>query len=175
LNAARARRTFDAVGERSTALESERLARQYFELFNARSIGRLAQLIHPDVVLELQAVDVGRVLRGRGELVRFFAEQFARRRWDAYLHAVHALDECKVIVEGRVRWIDDERVLRDSPRVWALEFCDGLLLRSIPARSVDDAHAILMPGAGSRESFDPARRDAEREAVARSRQSRSRD
>jgi SnoaL-like domain len=131
------------VGERSTGLESERLARQYFELFNARSIGRLAELIHPDVVLELQAVDVGRVLRGRPELVRFFAEQFARRRWDAYLQAVHALDECKVIVEGRVRWIDDERVLRDSPRVWALEFCDGLLLRSIPARSVDDAHAIL--------------------------------
>jgi hypothetical protein len=151
LNALRAPRTFDGVGEQSTPLESEHLARRYFELFNARSIGRLAELIHPDVVLELQAVDVGRVLRGRRELLRFFEEHFARRRWDAFAHAFHALDERKVIVEGRVCWIDDDRVLRDSPRVWALEFCDGLLLRSIPARSVDDAFALLSTGGiGSR-------------------------
>jgi hypothetical protein len=125
------------------APESERLARRYFELFAARSLRQLATLVHPEVVLELQAVEVGRVLRGREELLRFFEEQFARRRWDAVLQACHAVDEEKVIVEGRVRWIDDQRILRDDPRVWALVFRDGLLFHSSPARSVSDAHALL--------------------------------
>ena len=34
------------------------------------------------------------------------------------------LDDDRVIVEGRLRWIDDERVIRDDPVVWALEFRD---------------------------------------------------
>lgn len=124
-------------------LDSERLARLYFERFSKHSIEGLAELIHPDVVLELQAVEVGRVLRGRAELLQFFEEQFMRRRWWAVVQACHAVNEDRAIVEGRVRWIDDERVLRDDPRVWALEFCDGLLVRSTPARSVAGAEALL--------------------------------
>ena len=124
-------------------LDSERLARLYFERFSEHSIEGLAELIHPDVVLELQAVEVGRVLRGRGELLQFFEAQFVRRRWWAVVQACHSIGNDKAVVEGRVRWIDDERVLRDDPRVWALEFCDGLLVRSIPARSVAEAEALL--------------------------------
>ncbi len=51
--------------------------------------------------------------------------------------------DLRVTVEGRVRWIDDERVIRDDPIVWALEFRDGLLLRLLHGRSVIDAEALL--------------------------------
>lgn len=129
-------------------LSSGRLARLYFERFNAQSTRGLAEIVHPDVVLELQAVDVGRVLRGRDELLRFFADQWKQRRWDATVHAYHVVDENRVIVEGRVRWVDDERVMRDDSRVWALEFRDGLLHRSIPARSLAEAHARLSASRG---------------------------
>lgn len=53
------------------------------------------------------------------------------------------LDENRVIVEGRVRWFDDENVLRDDSRIWALEFSDGLLLLSAPASSMAEAEVLL--------------------------------
>jgi hypothetical protein len=45
--------------------------------------------------------------------------------------------------------MDDERVLRDDPMIWALQFRDGLLFRSLSARSVIEAQAILAAGAAS--------------------------
>jgi hypothetical protein len=39
-----------------------------------------------------------------------------------------------------MRWIEDERVIRDD---WAIEFRDGLLLRFVPARSVLEAETPL--------------------------------
>jgi hypothetical protein len=48
-----------------------------------------------------------------------------------------------VVVEGRMRWIDEERILRDDPVIWALEFRDGLLVRSLTAQSVLEAQALL--------------------------------
>jgi hypothetical protein len=39
--------------------------------------------------------------------------------------------------------MDDERVLRDDPRGWALEFRDGLLIRSVPVHTVSEAELIL--------------------------------
>ncbi len=42
-----------------------------------------------------------------------------------------------------MRWIDDDRVIRDDPIVWALEFRDDLLLRLVPARSAIEAETIL--------------------------------
>ena len=53
------------------------------------------------------------------------------------------LDEDRVVVEGRIRWIDDERVIRDDPVTWAMEFRDGLLVRVIPARTLVEAETIL--------------------------------
>ncbi len=48
-----------------------------------------------------------------------------------------------MIVEGRLRWIDEDRVIRDDPVVWALQFRDGLLLRFVAVRSALDAEAVL--------------------------------
>ncbi len=38
---------------------------------------------------------------------------------------------------------NDENVLRDDSRIWALEFSDGLLLLSAPASSMTEAELIL--------------------------------
>jgi len=53
------------------------------------------------------------------------------------------LDDERVLVEERLRWTDDARILRDDPVIWALVFSDGLLLRSTPAQSLAEAEALL--------------------------------
>jgi ketosteroid isomerase-like protein len=121
----------------------ESLARRYFALFNARDLDELRALLHPDVVLELRAVQPGAVLRGREEVVRFFENEFPHRLWETVVQACKPLTETGVVVAGRIRWMDEERVLRDDPRLWALEFRDGLLLRSVPVHSVSEAQSIL--------------------------------
>jgi hypothetical protein len=40
--------------------------------------------------------------------------------------------------------MDEDRILRDDPVVWALEFRDGLLRRSTPTHSVAEARALLL-------------------------------
>lgn len=100
-------------------------------------------MVHPHVTLVLKAVEPGTTLRGRGELVQFLEKEFPRRLWETVVHLCTPLDENRVVVEGRIRWMDDRRVLRDDRRIWAVEFRDGLLLRSIPALTVADAEAIL--------------------------------
>lgn len=128
-------------------LDSEQLARRYFALFNQRAYDELRDALHPDVVLALRAVQPGAVLRGRDEVLRFLEHEFPRRLWDTAVHRCRQLAEDRVAVEGRIRWMDDDRVLRDDPRIWALEFRDGLLLRSIPADTIDEAEAVLASSA----------------------------
>jgi hypothetical protein len=82
-------------------------------------------------------------LHGRDEIVSFLEQEFARRMWETVVHACTPLDASRVVVEGRVRWTDDEHVMRDEARFWGLEFRDGLLLRSLPARSAVEAEAML--------------------------------
>lgn len=123
-------------------VESERLARRYLALFQAGSFDELAELIHPDAVVLLKSVRPGQIVRGRDEIVRFFSETAAQ------LHGIAAevyrpLDENRVIIEGRVRWMDDDRVLRDDPGIWAFEFRDGLLFLSTPARTAVEAESAL--------------------------------
>jgi ketosteroid isomerase-like protein len=124
-------------------MESERLARRYFALFQAGAFDELAELIHPEAVVLLKSVRPGHIVRGRDEVVQFFRETLA-----AHLHGIAAdvyrpLDENRVIIEGRIRWMDDDRVLRDDPGIWALEFRDGLLFLSTPARTAVEAEASL--------------------------------
>ena len=85
----------------------------------------------------------GAVVRGRDEIVAFLEQEFGRRLWETVVHACTPLDESRVVVEERIRWTDDEHVLRDDARFWGLEFSDGLLVRSLPARSAVEADALL--------------------------------
>jgi ketosteroid isomerase-like protein len=129
-------------GERGVP-EPERLARLYFETARAGDVLALRELLHPDVEITLKTRG-GELLRGRDEVARFVSETAdAHTVFETADEQYHVVDEDRVIVEGRMRWMDEERVLHDDPVTWALEFREGLLLRSTPARSFDEAQEAL--------------------------------
>lgn len=120
-------------------LESERLARRYFAVFEQSDSERMRGLIHPEIEMTTRPGDL---LRGADEIVAFLHE--TGRIYETYPEVYRPLDDDRIVVEGRVRWMDHhERILRDDPMVWALEFRQGLLVKSTPAQSVLEAEAIL--------------------------------
>ena len=84
---------------------------------------------------EKPKVRSGLVVEGREDFARFVEETLTRSLYHAAADVYRPLDERCVVVEGRLRWIDDEQVMRDDPVTWALEFEDDLLVRFIPART----------------------------------------
>jgi hypothetical protein len=98
--------------------------------------------VHEDVEL-VSKIRAGTIVRGRADVVHFIQETVAPSLYEAAVELYTPLDESRVVVEGRVRWIDDDRVIRDDPVVWALEFCDGLLIRFAGTRTTVEAEAIL--------------------------------
>ena len=131
--------------------ESERLARVCFEAGRDPDFPRrFKELLHPDVEVVLKAPPATG-LRGAEAVGRVVEERAGWAVYEALDERYHALDDERVVVEGRLRWTDEDRTLRDDPAVWAVEFRDGLLYRSIAARSVADAEALLLAGRSSRE------------------------
>jgi ketosteroid isomerase-like protein len=120
--------------------ESERLARRYFALFHRGERERVLELMHPNIELVLKST--GEVLRGR-DAVQAFLEEAGRRFQESHPDVFRPVDDARIVVEGRMRWMDDNRVLRDDPMIWALEFRDGMLYRSMPAQSLLEAEALL--------------------------------
>jgi len=82
-------------------------------------------------------------VHGRTEVVQFIRETVAPSLYEAAVEVYRPLDDDRVIAEGRLRWIDDERVIRDDPVVWGLEFRDMLLVRFAAVRTMLAAEAIL--------------------------------
>jgi hypothetical protein len=99
-------------------------------------------MVHEDAEL-VSRVEPGRVVVGRDAVAAFLLEKVAKRLYEATATAYTPLDDERVIVEGRMRWIDDERVIRDDPVLWAIAFRDGLLYRFLPARSAIEAETLL--------------------------------
>jgi ketosteroid isomerase-like protein len=130
------------VSEHDEITSAERLARRWFETVTRGAYDELAELVHEDVEL-VSKIRAGTVVRGRGEVMRHIQEAVAPSLYDTTVQEYSPLDEERVIVEGRLRWIDEDRVIRDDPAVWALEFRDELLLRFVATRSTLDAEAIL--------------------------------
>jgi ketosteroid isomerase-like protein len=122
--------------------ESERLARRCFDLSARGETERLLELVHPDAEIVVKTKRPGEVLRGK-EALSDFLEEVSGRFYETHADVFRALDDNHVVVEGRMRWMDEERILRDDPVIWALEFRDGLLYRSSYAQSVLEAEAIL--------------------------------
>jgi ketosteroid isomerase-like protein len=123
-------------------VESERLARKYFALFARGERELLLEMIHPDVEIVLKTVRRGELIRGH-EAMREFVDELGEMFFESQADLFRPLDDSRVVVEGRVRWMDEHRVLRDDPMIWAIEFRDGLLFRSRPARSVLEAETLL--------------------------------
>ena len=122
--------------------DSERLARRWFAAVASGKFEQLQELVHEDVQL-VSKIRTGAVVEGRDDVTRFIRESIAPNLYEAVTEVFTALDGERVIVEGRMRWIDDDRVIRDDPVVWAMEFRDGLLLRFVPTRSVFEAETTL--------------------------------
>lgn len=101
--------------------------------------------MHPDIEWVLMTVRPGEILRGR-EAAYSFLDAIAEEFIELVAEEFTPLDDERVVVEGRRRTIDDERVLRDDPMILAMVFRDGLLWRSTPAQSVAEAEAILSAG-----------------------------
>ena len=121
---------------------SERLARRWFTLIRDGSFERLREMLHEDVVI-VSRVRHGEIVEGREAVASFIEDIVSRSLYEAVTDGYAPLDDERVIVEGRMRWIDDERVIRDDPAVWAMEFRDGLVLRFLPARSALEAETLL--------------------------------
>jgi ketosteroid isomerase-like protein len=121
---------------------SERLARRWFATVAGGRFDELAELVHDNVQI-VSKVQAGTVVEGREDVARFIETSIAPNLYEAVTEVFTTLDDDRVVVEGRMRWIDDERVIRDDPVVWAMEFRDGLLLRFVPTRSVFEAETTL--------------------------------
>lgn len=130
-------------------MESERLARLCFEAGRDLDFPRrLKELLHPDVAVSLKTGD-GEWVEGAEAVGELLERNAAAPVFEATDERYVPLDDERVVVEGRLRWMDEEdRTLRDEPAIWAIEFHDGLLFRSVAARSIAEAEALLAVGRG---------------------------
>jgi hypothetical protein len=122
--------------------ESERLARRWFSLVEQRGFDKLGELVHPSILL-VSKIRPGHVVEGRDDFVRFVEETLADALHKALPSAYYPLDDERIVVEGRIRWIDEDRVIRDDPIMWAMEFEDGMVRRFVAARSRIEAENVL--------------------------------
>ena len=123
-------------------LGSEQLARRFFSTLEERAFDQLGDLLHDDVVV-VSKLRPDVVMEGKDEIVRFIQEALPDTFYDAAPAAYAPIDDARIVVEGRIRWIDDDRVIRDDQVMWAMEFRDGLLYRYFPARTRIEAETIL--------------------------------
>ena len=107
-----------------------------------RAFDQLGELVDPAIVL-VSKVRPGLVVEGKEAFIRFVQDTLADSLYEAVASSFHALDDERIVVEGRIRWIDDDRVIRDDPVTWAMEFRAGLLTRFVPARTLVEAETIL--------------------------------
>ena len=121
--------------------ESERLARRWWAIVQDRTFENLYDLVHDDIVV-VSKLQPGLVVEGRENVVRYM-EEVAESFHEARMTDFHPVDANRVVVEGRLRWMDEERVIRDDPVIWAMEFRDGLLARFIPARTLVEAETVM--------------------------------
>lgn len=136
-----ARHTREVAEGAPDMTESERLARRWWAIVQERTFENLYDLVHDDIVV-VSKVQPGHVVEGRENVVRYM-EEVAENFHEARMTEFHPVDANRIVVEGRLRWMDDERVIRDDPVVWAMEFRDGLLMRFVPARTVVEAETVL--------------------------------
>ena len=111
-----------------------------------RAFDQLGELVDESVMI-VSKVRPGQVVEGKDAFVHFAQGTLADSLYEAVVDSYRAIDDERVVVEGRIRWIDEDRVIRDDPVTWAMEFRDGLLVRFISARTLVEAETILRTSA----------------------------
>ena len=111
-----------------------------------RAFDQLGELVDESVMI-VSKVRPGQVVEGKDDFVHFVQDTLANSLYEAVVDSYRAIDDDRVVVEGRIRWIDEDRIIRDDPVTWAMEFRDGLLVRFIPARTLVEAETILRTSA----------------------------
>ena len=114
----------------------------------------MLEIVHPEIELVLRTTRPGEVLRGRDE-VGAFVREISDRFYETVAEVYRPVDAGRIVVEGRIRWTDEDRVMRDDPVIWALEFRDGMLFRSAPAQTVLEAESILAASRAGEEGVSP--------------------
>ena len=122
--------------------ESERLAQRWFSALEQRAFDRLGDLVHDEVVV-ISKMQQGLVLEGKDAVVRYMHETLSDSLYQATTTTFLPIDDVRIVVEGRIRWIDEERVIRDDAVNWAMEFRESLLARLVPTRTRIEAETIL--------------------------------
>ena len=142
--------------------ESEKLARRFFSI-GATRLRRAHGSVHDDVTV-VSKVRPGEVFEGKDAVVRFVQDTLADSLYEAPTTIYLPIDDSRVVVEGRLRWIDDDRVIRDDPVTWAVEFRDELLSASFPRGRSSRRRRFWAPprsngaGCGRRPCSEGARR-----------------
>ena len=126
-------------------LESERLARRWFSLVEHGAFDQLGDLVHPSIVV-VSKIRPGLVVEGKDAFLSFVQETLANALYEAATSAYRALDADRIVIEGRIRWMDEQRVLRDDPVTWALAFEEGLLRLFVSAKTAVEAETLLLRG-----------------------------
>src|SRR5262245_18375728 len=132
----------------SPELMSERLARRWFGLVREGDYERVCEMLQEEVVV-VSRVRSGEVIEGRDAVAAFIHETLAESLYEAVTDSFVPLDDDRIVVEGRMPWIDEEPVIRDDPVLWGLEFRYALLFRFLPARSAVEAETLLASTRGS--------------------------
>ena len=92
-------------------------------------------------------------LQGADAVARFLDRRADAPIYEAIDELYHPFDDERVVVEGRLRWMEErDRTLRDDAAIWAMEFRGGLLYRSVAVRSVAEAEAVLAVGRSTTDS-----------------------
>jgi ketosteroid isomerase-like protein len=131
--------------------DNAELARVVFTLYSQGRIEDLAEHLHPNAVIVPTAVPESE-LHGRTEVGEFIrSEQVRRWLYEIRADRFTAIGERWVIVEGRARFSDPEPTggFHDRSSIWLTEFEGGLLIRSEPMDSVEDARKAVQERGGS--------------------------
>jgi ketosteroid isomerase-like protein len=115
----------DIDTSRIPATEAElELVREYARAIEAHDADRVAELLHPEVVLKLYSAD--QPIVGQEAARAWYTRAF--KTWIAFDGAAHpdVVDVGSVTMSGRVHWYG-EGGGHDQPGTWQITFRDGLI------------------------------------------------
>ena len=129
--------------------KSERLARRWFAFIRDGPFERLSRDAPRGRQSSSRGFEPGEVVEGREAVASFIERIVSHSLYEAVTDDYTSLDDERVIIEGRMRWIDEERVIRDDP---------GGLGDGVPRR----ARAAIPACPNCARGRDDARRGAKR-------------